>query len=68
MRGKQTIGILAQPLWPLPFGQCEKCGRWFAVKLVRKEKSALSGQLKTFRCKHCGHEETFASRHPPGAI
>jgi hypothetical protein len=25
-------------------------------------------KLRTYRCKHCGHEQVFADQHPPGVV
>ncbi|HXY35441.1 MAG TPA: hypothetical protein VEI07_14515 [Planctomycetaceae bacterium] len=68
MSGSANLGILQQPLQPLGFWKCPKCGRWFAFKKVLEEKSEISGVVSTYRCEHCGHEQKFAERHPPHAI
>jgi DNA-directed RNA polymerase subunit RPC12/RpoP len=62
------LPILAEPLQPGFFRQCMKCLRLFAIELIREEDSQLSGKLRTYRCKHCGHEQAFAEHHPPDAI
>jgi DNA-directed RNA polymerase subunit RPC12/RpoP len=61
-------GILPAPLQPPLSGRCDKCGRWLALQLVKKQPSKISGQISTYRCKHCGHEQVFAKQHPPGAV
>jgi hypothetical protein len=62
------LGILAQPIQVGCLRRCTACGRCFAFKLVRTEGSKIAGELRIYRCAHCGHEETFARQHPPGAI
>ena len=68
MAPSANLGILEWPLQPGFFRQCLKCGRLFALKLIRKEESDLCGTVRTFRCKHCGHEHVFADQHPPGVL
>ena len=68
MTAHSQHGILAEPLQPLLSGRCDKCRRLFALKLVKEEPSKISGTVSTYRCKHCGHEQVFAERHPPGAV
>jgi hypothetical protein len=68
MNASSSFGILEQPLQPGFFRQCIQCLRLFAIKLVREEESELSGKVRTFQCKHCGHEQVFAERHPPGIV
>jgi hypothetical protein len=67
-RDLRTLGILAEPPQGPLMGRCDKCRRWFALKLVRTEQSVHSGALWTYRCKHCGHEEQYVKRHPRGVI
>jgi hypothetical protein len=62
------LGILAEPLQPPLSGRCDKCGHPSSFELVKKEPSKISGTVSTYRCKHCGHEQVFAERHPPGAV
>jgi len=68
MARSTQLGILASPLGPSLSSKCPKCGRWFAFRPVREEKSEISGKVRTYRCNHCGHEEQYADRHPPHAI
>lgn len=63
-----NFGILEQPLQPGFFRQCIKCLRLFAIELVDEKESELSGNVRTYRCKHCGHDQVFAERHPPGVV
>jgi hypothetical protein len=63
-----NLGILEEPLRPSGFGKCPKCDRWFAFKQVLEEKSEISGKVRTYRCDKCGHEEKFATWHPPHAV
>ncbi len=68
MNASASFGILGEPLQPGFFRQCIKCLRLFAIELVREEESELSGHVRTFQCKHCGHEQVFAERHPPSIV
>jgi DNA-directed RNA polymerase subunit RPC12/RpoP len=68
MTANFDLGILAEPLQPPLSGRCAKCRRLFALKFVKEEPSKISGTISTYRCKHCGHEQVFAERHPPGAL
>jgi hypothetical protein len=68
MTASFDLGILAEPLQPPISGRCDKCRRLFALKLVHQEPSKISGEISTYRCKHCGHEQVFVERHPPGAV
>jgi DNA-directed RNA polymerase subunit RPC12/RpoP len=63
-----ALGILAEPWQPSLSGRCDQCRRLFALKLVKEEPSKISGTVSTYRCKHCGHEQVFAERHPPWAV
>jgi DNA-directed RNA polymerase subunit RPC12/RpoP len=66
MAPSPNLGILEQPAQPGFFRQCIKCLRLFAIELIREDDSDLFGKLRTYRCKHCGHEQVFADQHPPG--
>ena len=69
MKADFELGILAEPLQPPPSGgRCDKCGHPFAFELVKKEPSKISGEISTYRCKYCGHEQVFAKQHPPWAV
>jgi DNA-directed RNA polymerase subunit RPC12/RpoP len=68
MAASPHLGILSEPLQPGLFRQCIKCLRLFAIELMREEDSELSGKLRTFRCKYCGHEQVFAEQHPPDVV
>jgi hypothetical protein len=61
-------GILAAPLQPGACRRCPECGRWFALIRKRVETSPIAHLVRTFKCKHCGHEQEYAGRHPPGAM
>jgi len=47
---------------------CQACNRWFAMELVAVKPDATAGHIRTYRCKHCGNEMTFADRRPPKAV
>jgi hypothetical protein len=60
--------ILPEPPGPPAFRVCPTCRRWFALQLERKKPDEIAGKLKTYRCKYCGAEVTYAASHPPHAV
>lgn len=61
---KQSMPILENPPRRPAYGRCLRCRRWFAMKLVLKESHAAYAMIRTFRCKHCGHEQKFVDQLP----
>ena len=62
---RAIVDRLPGPGW---FRICPTCRRWLALRFVRREAHPLVGGLRTYRCKSCAAEVTFAERRPRGAL
>jgi hypothetical protein len=56
IEGREHVGFLRS---------CRKCGRWFAMKHVRSEPHKAIGEIKFFKCRHCGNEFVDVPELPP---
>jgi hypothetical protein len=46
------------------FRTCPKCRKWFALRLVESVHHKVMGEVRTYRCKRCGHEVTLTDGPP----
>jgi hypothetical protein len=60
--------LLAEPLWAGLFRHCPHCGKWFALKFLRREHIGRSLTLKVYRCRHCDRQVDVATKHPPHVV
>lgn len=60
--------LLNEPLQPGILRDCPECRKLFALEFVSKRESDQQGTIRTYRCKKCGSELSFAEHHPPNAI
>ena len=60
--------ILKKPPGPGFLRSCPACGKWFALKPTQTQQHPTYGNLRSFRCKFCGNETTFAQKLPPRVL
>jgi phage terminase large subunit GpA-like protein len=60
--------VLAEPLSAGLFRQCPHCGKWFALKFVRREHIGRSLTIKVYQCRHCERQVDVATNQPPHAV
>ena len=44
---------------------CRECGKWFSLEQVRSEMHQAIGEIKSYKCRRCGHEFVDVPELPP---
>ncbi len=60
--------VVESPLGPGFFATCPACKKPFALEYLKSRDHPIVKQVKTYRCRWCGHEVEFAKERPPQAI